>query len=77
MSTASGTAQPVTGRAYKVRRPKNPLIRDVAIRRGFLNNGLIEVLNESESDSEKIVSGVIYRLPENGIKLDFISRVKR
>lgn len=47
------------------------------MRRGFRNNGLIEILNESESESEKIVSGVIYRLPENGIKLDFISRVKR
>lgn len=47
------------------------------MRRGFKNNGLIEILNESESDSEKVISGVIYRLPENGIKLDFISRVKR
>lgn len=76
-STASGTAQPVTGRSYKVRRPKHPLFRDVAMRRGFRNNGLIEILNESESESEKVISGVIYRLPENGIKLDFISRVKR
>lgn len=76
-STLSGTAQPVTGRSYKVRRPKHPLFRDVAMRRGFRNNGLIEILNESESDSEKVISGVIYRLPENGIKLDFISRVKR
>lgn len=76
-STPSGTAQPVTGRSYKIRRPKHPLFRDVAMRRGFKNNGLIEILNESESDSEKVISGVIYRLPENGIKLDFISRVKR
>lgn len=76
-STPSRTAQPVTGRSYKVRRPKHPLFRDVAMRRGFRNNGLIEILNESESESEKIISGVIYRLPENGIKLDFISRVKR
>lgn len=76
-STPSGTAQPVTGRSYKVRRPKHPLFRDVAMRRGFRNNGLIEILNESESEGEKIISGVIYRLPENGIKLDFISRVKR
>lgn len=76
-STPSGAAQPVSGRSYKVRRPKHPLFRDVAMRRGFKNNGLIEILNESESDSEKVISGVIWRLPENGIKLDFISRVKR
>lgn len=74
-NTASATAHPVTNRLYKVRRPKNPFIRDVAMRRGFRNNGLIEIENEPEEEKDE--EAVIYRLHENGIKLDFINRVKR
>lgn len=70
----ASTAHPVTGRSYKVRRPKQALVRGVALRRGFRNNGQIEIESEPEEDREE---GVIYRLPENGIKLDFINRVKR
>ena len=79
-STVASNKQPVTNRRYRVRRPKHPLIRDVSMRRGFVNNGLIEIINESdhdESDVERESAGVIYRVPENGIKLDFIDRVKR
>ncbi|MCJ1466725.1 hypothetical protein MMC07_005345 [Pseudocyphellaria aurata] len=67
------TAHPVTGRSYKVRRPKHAFVKNVALRRGFRNNGQIEIENEPEEKEE----GVIYRLPETGIKLDFIDRVKR
>lgn len=74
-SSAPGTAHPVTTRLYKVRRPKHSLIRDVAMRRGFRNNGLIEIENEPEEEKDE--EAVIYRLHENGIKLDFINRVKR
>lgn len=69
-----------TGRTIKVRRPKNARIIDTALRRGFRNNGLIEIENDpSDEDSglEEEVSGVIYRVPEKGIKLDFIDQVKR
>lgn len=79
--TASKQAQPATGRAYKVRRPKNASIVDIGLRRGFKNNGLIEIENEptdDESENEKTYPpGVIYRVPEKGLKLDFIDRVKR
>lgn len=80
-SKVPGIGPPVTNRAYKVRRPKNPIIRDVSMSRGFVNNGLIEILNEPgfvEGDPiDRDEGGVIYRLPENGIKLDFLHRVKR
>lgn len=77
-STAVGNKHPVTNRRYKVRRPKHPLLQDVAMRRGHVNNGLIEIINEPDDGSEqKIAGGVIYRLSEDGIKMDFINRVKR
>ncbi|KAB2579862.1 Uncharacterized protein DBV05_g1472 [Lasiodiplodia theobromae] len=69
-------------RIFRIRKPKNPNIVDVNMRRGFRNNGIIEVADES-SDSEKEFEsnddedGVVYRLPVKGIKLDFISKVKK
>ncbi|KAI9879463.1 MAG: hypothetical protein M1830_008510 [Pleopsidium flavum] len=68
------------GRTHKVRRPKNAKIVDTALRRGFVNNGLIEIENEASDDEEffeREQLGVVYRLPERGVKLDFIDRVKR
>ncbi|KAI9849729.1 MAG: hypothetical protein M1838_000090 [Thelocarpon superellum] len=67
-------------RTHKVRRPKNAKIMDTSLRRGFVNNGLIEIENEA-SEAEAFVDtphfGTVYRLPEKGIKLDFIDKVKR
>jgi len=68
------------GRTHKVRRPKNAKIVDTALRRGFVNNGLVEIENEASDDEaffEREQLGVVYRLPERGVKLDFIDRVKR
>lgn len=65
---------------HKVRKPKKPTILDAALRRGFANNGVIEIENETSEDEafyEREQLGVVYRLPERGIKLDFIDRVKR
>lgn len=76
---ASNKTSPTKGRKYKVRRPKVVSIVDIALRRGFKNNGLIEIENES-SDEENFMtkpSGQILRVPETGIKLDFIDRIKR
>ena len=66
---------------YQVRRPKHAKIVDVALRRGFRNNGLIEIENDA-SDEEGFeenegVDGRVYRVPEHGIKLDFITKVKK
>jgi hypothetical protein len=60
------------------RRPKNAPVIDTHLRRGHKNNGLIEVENEEESEFEEVtISGVVYRLPERGIKLDFLDKVKQ
>lgn len=78
VNAANGTSQR-RARKYRVRRPKVISIVDTALRRGFKNNGLIEIENES-SDEEDLTaksSGQILRVPEKGIKLDFIDRIKR
>ncbi|KAL1640107.1 hypothetical protein SLS58_007221 [Diplodia intermedia] len=69
-------------RIFRIRKPRDPNIVNVNMRRGFRNNGVIEVAEDS-SDSEKEFEsnddedGVVYRLPSKGIKLDFISKIKQ
>ena len=66
------------GKIKKIRRPKHATIKDVSLRRGFHNNGLIEVLNDpSDTEKEENEDGVVYRLTEKSIKLDFIDRIRR
>ena len=69
------------GRAFKIRRPKNATIVDIGLRRGFKNNGLVEIENDPSDDGsdyeEKQNVGKVYRVTESGLKLDFIDRVKR
>ncbi|GAB7352618.1 hypothetical protein MBLNU459_g2994t2 [Dothideomycetes sp. NU459] len=64
-----------------MRRPRNARVVETVLNRGFVNDGVIEVANDdSDSDSDFYdfeASGIVYRLPEKGIKLDFIDRVKR
>ena len=71
----------LNGRSHKIRRPKHPRTVDIALRRGFKNNGNIEIENdptdEEEFGLEREELGVTYRLPERGIKLDFIDKVRR
>jgi hypothetical protein len=68
----------VLGQQPRHRVPKNPIPRDVSTR-GFRNNGIIDV--ELMKDEERIedveMLGTIYRLPERGIRLDFLDRVRR
>jgi hypothetical protein len=60
------------------RRPKIAPVVDTHLRRGHKNNGLIEVENEEEMEFDEVtISGVVYRLPERGIKLDFLDKVKQ
>lgn len=88
------------------RRPRKAKIVDTHLRRGYKNNGNIEVLDSSdEEDPDSVqdipffdivdtrsgvsarypkhiektftIDGVIYRLPSQGIKLDFIDAVKQ
>ncbi|KAL8822753.1 MAG: hypothetical protein Q9191_006520 [Dirinaria sp. TL-2023a] len=72
-----GVSRTINGKIGKVRRPKHATIRDAGLRRGFQNNGLIEILNDPTEDEEEDDTGVIYRIQERGIKLDFIDRVRQ
>lgn len=67
-------------RMHKVRKPKNAKILDTALRRGFKNNGLIEIVDdESEHEvfeDEEGPEGAIYKVPARGIKLDFIDKAR-
>ncbi|KIX98499.1 uncharacterized protein Z520_05800 [Fonsecaea multimorphosa CBS 102226] len=70
------------GRVPRLRKPKNAVPLDVSLSRGFRNNGIIEVeleKDQPELDRTKEVQmhGKIYRIPEKGIRLDFIDRVKK
>ena len=79
--TTAKRVQPATGRTYKIRRPKNASIVDIGLRRGFKNNGLIEIENDSSEEESEIEReyppGVVFLVPEKGVKLDFIDRIKR
>ncbi|KAI9658722.1 MAG: hypothetical protein M1821_002282 [Bathelium mastoideum] len=69
-------------RTIRRRRPKDPTIVDTHLRRGFANNGQIEVDMDEWTDAEDEfytqpgTNGRIHRLPQKGIILDFISKVK-
>ncbi|KAG4301490.1 hypothetical protein PCK1_002416 [Pneumocystis canis] len=69
----------------KIRQPKKSKILD----RGFKNNGNIEIDNTEEEqeellkkhknlsfDDSYIINNIRYRLPENGVKLDFLDKVR-
>lgn len=69
-------------RVPKLRRPKQNKIVDTGIRRGYRNNGLIELDMMSDdyqfgemNDNE--MNGVLYRVSEYGLRLDFINRTQR
>lgn len=68
------------GPAHRRRKIKGASVIRPAITRGIVNNGDIEIENDS-SDGEEEVGfyehreyGHTYKLPELGIKLDFISQ---
>ncbi|KAI9803314.1 MAG: hypothetical protein M1825_002105 [Sarcosagium campestre] len=69
-------------KAHKIRKPRQFTVVDSALRRGQKNNGNIEIENdpsdvEAEEFYDEEEASVVYRLPERGIKLDFIEAVKR
>ena len=76
----SNRDRPTFSRKYKVRRPKDSITVDSNLNRGFKNNGLFEIQNESSDDDTWTPTSTavqILRVPERGVKLDFIDRVKR
>lgn len=69
------------GRIPRLRKPKGATPYDVSMMRGFRNNGLVDIeleKEEAEAETRELeMHGKIYRIPERGVKLDFIDRVKR
>lgn len=71
----------------KVRKPKRPSFVEPTFSRGTRNNGLIEIINDSDDDTDGEgnyvfapengdINSKTFRVPEKGIVLDFISKVK-
>ena len=67
--------------ARKHRKVKHARVIEPIYSRGMANNGFIEIESESEDDEHDVDAwrqykgyGRLFRLPERGIKLDFISR---
>ena len=77
----TGAAPGDLGRIPRLRKPKGAVLYDVNMTRGFRNNGLVEIELEKEEAEAEIraleMQGKVYRIPEKGVKLDFIDRVKR
>lgn len=68
------------GRLPRLRKPKHAAPADVLLPRGFRNNGVIEVdlmKDDMPEMQEVTLAHGIHRLPEKGIRLDFIDRVKK
>ena len=71
----------------KIRRRKNPEIVEPTFSRGMRNNGLIDIVNDPDDDTDgegnytgfefKDVNSKVYRVPERGLITDFLSKVKR
>ncbi|APA14982.1 hypothetical protein sscle_14g097520 [Sclerotinia sclerotiorum 1980 UF-70] len=72
------------GPAHRFRKIKGASLIKPVLARGIRNNGHIEVENTASEDEdqgsgfyEQREYGHVYKLPEEGIKLDFISRIHR
>jgi hypothetical protein len=82
-------AAPVARVARKIRKRKHPKIVEPSFSRGMRNNGLIDIINDSDDDTDgegnyvfgpddpKDLNSKVFRIPEKGVVLDFVSKVKR
>lgn len=71
----------------KIRRRKHPEIVEPTFSRGMRNNGLIDIINDPDDDTDgegnytgfefKDVNSKVYRVPERGLITDFLTKVKR
>ncbi|KAF2635797.1 hypothetical protein P280DRAFT_493488 [Massarina eburnea CBS 473.64] len=71
----------------KMRKPKHPQVIQPTFSRGMRNNGLIDIINNEDDDTdgegnyvfgteEKDFNSHVYRVPEKGLVLDFIDKIK-
>lgn len=81
-------AAPVARVARKVRKPKQTKVIEPTFSRGIRNNGLIDIINDPDDDTDgegnyvfgledKDQNSKVFRIPERGVILDFVSKVKR
>lgn len=75
--------------ACKVRKPKRPTLVQPTFSRGTRNNGLIDVINDTDDDTDgegnyvfstedpKDFNSKVFRVPEKGLVVDFIAKVKQ
>jgi hypothetical protein len=71
----------------KIRKRKNPDVVEPTFSRGMRNNGLIDIINDPDDDTDgegnytgfefKDVNSKVYRVPERGLITDFLTKVKR
>jgi hypothetical protein len=73
--------------ARKVRKPRRSSVVEPLFSRGMRNNGLIDIINDADDDTDgegnyvfsddpRDPNSKLYRIPEKGIITDFISKVK-
>jgi hypothetical protein len=72
--------------ARKIRKRKNTKVIEPTFARGMRNNGLIDIINNDNDgefnyvfgpDDPKDLNSKVFRVPEKGVILDFVSKVKR
>ena len=70
-------------RRVHIRKPRQAKTMETALQRGLQNNGIIEIADDDsdETDSEFYEDDreptTVFKMPAQGIKLDFIDRVKQ
>ncbi|KAF1848530.1 uncharacterized protein K460DRAFT_375382 [Cucurbitaria berberidis CBS 394.84] len=81
-------AAPVIRVARRLRMRREPEVIEPTFSRGMRNNGLIEIMNDPDDDTDeegnyvfspddpKDLNSKIFRVPEKGLILDFVSKVK-
>jgi hypothetical protein len=73
----------------KIRKPKHPSVVEPTFSHGMRNNGIIDIINDPDDETDGEGNYVfptlddprdpnyqLYRIPEKGIVLDFINKVK-
>jgi hypothetical protein len=70
--------------ARKLRKPKKASYVEPTFSRGVRNNGLIDIMNDPDDDTDGEGNYVFddansktFRVPEKGVIVDFISKVKQ
>jgi hypothetical protein len=75
--------------ARKIRKRKDARVIEPTFSRGMRNNGLIDIINDPDDDTDgegnyvfgpddpKDLNSKVFRIPERGVVLDFVSKVKR